>query len=184
MSGGDELGAMITNHSNIQMISFTGSVETGKKVAQSTAPNLTRTVLELGGNDAAIVLPDVDSKKIADELFEAAFGACGQKCIAIKRLYVHKNIFNEMVDELKNIAMDIKLGDGMDPDTNMGPINNLPQLERVIELTQDAMQRGAVIVTGGKEPSAQAISFHQLLSPIFPMEPVWWMKNNSAPYFL
>jgi acyl-CoA reductase-like NAD-dependent aldehyde dehydrogenase len=150
ISGGDELGAWMTNHSGIRMITFTGSVETGIKVAQTTAPSLRRVVLELGGNDAAIVLPDIDPKQVADKLYNAAFGNCGQICIAIKRLYVHENIFTEMVDELKKIAESVKIGDGMEPDTDMGPINNLPQLERVIELTQDARQHGAEIVTGGE----------------------------------
>ncbi len=140
----------MTNHSGIRMITFTGSVETGIKVAQTTASSLRRVVLELGGNDAAIVLPDIDPKQVAGKLYSAAFGNCGQICIAIKRLYVHESIFTEMVDELKKIAESVKLGDGMEADTDMGPINNLPQLERVIELTQDARQHGAEIVTGGE----------------------------------
>lgn len=150
VSGGDQMGAWITNHPGIHKVTFTGSVETGKKVAQATAPSLTRAILELGGNDAAIVLPDVDPKQVANKLYHAAFGAVGQICIAIKRLYVHESIVVEMIDELKKLAENVKLGDGMDPDTDMGPINNLPQLERVIELTQDAKQHGAKIVTGGE----------------------------------
>jgi acyl-CoA reductase-like NAD-dependent aldehyde dehydrogenase len=150
LSGGDELGAWMTNHPYIRMITFTGSVATGKEVAQAAAKSLKRVVLELGGNDAAIVLPDVDPKQVAEKLFPLAFRQCGQVCIAIKRLYIHENIFTEIVDELKKIAEGVKLGDGLEPDTEMGPINNLPQLERVIELTENARQHNAEIVTGGE----------------------------------
>lgn len=150
VSGGDELGAWMTNHSGIRMITFTGSVATGKKVARAAAQSLKRVVLELGGNDAAIVLPDVDTKQVAGKLFGMAFRQCGQVCIAIKRLYIHADIFSEMVDALREIAEGLRLGDGMEPDTNMGPINNLPQLKRVIDLVEDARQQGAKIKTGGK----------------------------------
>jgi acyl-CoA reductase-like NAD-dependent aldehyde dehydrogenase len=95
-------------------------------------------------------LPDVDPKQVAEKLFPMAFRQCGQVCIAIKRLYIHENIFPEIVDELKKIAEGVKLGDGLEPDTEMGPINNLPQLERVIELTENARQHNAEIVTGGE----------------------------------
>jgi acyl-CoA reductase-like NAD-dependent aldehyde dehydrogenase len=150
ISGGDELGAWMTSHPGIHKISFTGSVATGKKVAHSTATNLRRVTLELGGNDAAIVLADSDPKEIAEEIFIRAFDQNGQACIAIKRLYVHEEIYNDMVDELKKHAENVILGDGLDPEVDIGPINNLMQLERVIELTEDAREHGAKIVTGGK----------------------------------
>ena len=150
IAGGDELGAWMTNHSRIHKVTFTGSVATGKKVAQSAASNLGRVTLELGGNDAAIVLPDIDPKQVAGEIFDPAFSQNGQACIAIKRLYVHKNIFDEMVDELRKLAEEVVLGDGLNPEVEMGPINNLAQLERVVELTEDAKKHGAEIVTGGK----------------------------------
>ena len=150
ISGGDELGAWITNHSGIHKVTFTGSVATGKKVARSTASNLRRVTLELGGNDAAIVLADNDPKEIADDIFNNAFGQNGQACIAIKRLYVHEDIYYEMVDELRKRAEKVVLGDGLDPEVDIGPINNLMQLERVIELTEDAKKNGAEILTGGK----------------------------------
>ena len=150
IAGGDELGAWMTCHPRIHKVTFTGSVATGKKVAQSAASNLGRVTLELGGNDAAIVLPDIDPKQVAGEIFDTAFSQNGQACIAIKRLYVHKNNFNEMVDELRKLAEEVVLGDGLNPEVDMGPINNLAQLERVVELTEDAKKHGAEIVTGGK----------------------------------
>ena len=150
ISGGDELGAWMTNHSGIHKVTFTGSVATGKKVARSTASNLRRVTLELGGNDAAIVLADIDPKEIAGDIFNNAFEQNGQACIAIKRLYVHENIYNGMVDELRKRAEKVVLGDGLDPEVDIGPINNLMQLERVIELTEDARKNGAQILTGGE----------------------------------
>lgn len=140
----------MTNHPGIQKVTFTGSVATGKKVARSTASNLRRVTLELGGNDAAIILADNDPKEIAGEIFNRAFDQNGQACIAIKRLYVHENIYNEMVDELRKLAESAVLGDGLDPEVDIGPINNLMQLERVIELTEDAREHGAKILTGGR----------------------------------
>jgi len=150
ISGGDELGAWMTSHPGIHKVSFTGSVATGKKVARSTATNLRRATLELGGNDAAIVLADSDPKEIAEEIFNRAFDQNGQACIAIKRLYVHQEIYNDIVDGLKKHAENVILGDGLDPEVDIGPINNLMQLERVIELTEDAREHGAKIVTGGR----------------------------------
>jgi acyl-CoA reductase-like NAD-dependent aldehyde dehydrogenase len=150
ISGSDELGAWMTRHPGISMIAFTGSVATGKKVAESTASDLKRTVLQLGGNDAAIVLPDVNPSVVAKAIYEGAFGACGQVCMSIKRLYVHELIFDDMVAELRKLAVAARLGNGLEVDTEMGPLNNLAQLERVIELTEDARNHGAEIVAGGK----------------------------------
>jgi acyl-CoA reductase-like NAD-dependent aldehyde dehydrogenase len=150
ISGGDELGAWMTSSPNFAKVSFTGSVETGRKVAESTASNLGRTTLELGGNDAAIVLPDVDLPEIAGDIFSAAFSQNGQACVAIKRLYVHEEIYKDMVAELQTHAEGVKPGDGTDPNVTVGPIANRAQLERVEELVGDAKAHGATVVTGGQ----------------------------------
>ncbi len=150
VSGGDELGAAMTGHPAVRHICFTGSVETGKKVAAAAAPDLKRTVLELGGNDPAIVLPDIDPKRVAEKLFWEAFGNAGQTCIAIKRLYVHERVYEALVQELTEIAKSIRVGDGLDPETQLGPINNEPQFDRVIGLVEDAKRSGATMLTGGE----------------------------------
>jgi acyl-CoA reductase-like NAD-dependent aldehyde dehydrogenase len=149
VSGGDELGAWITQHPAVRKISFTGSVATGKRVAAAAAPDLKRVTLELGGNDAAIVLPDADLGAIADKLFWGAFENSGQVCSAIKRVYVHEDQFARLRDELTQRARSVKMGDGLEPDTQLGPINNRPQFERVIELVEDARRAGARFTTGG-----------------------------------
>ncbi len=150
VSGGDELGAWMTSHPVPRKISFTGSVETGKKVAWSAAPDLKRVTLELGGNDPAIVLPDVDPAAVAKDLFWGAFTNSGQVCSAIKRLYVHESQYTPLLEELAILAEAARMGDGFEPDVELGPLNNRPQFERVIELVDDARQGGAQIAAGGK----------------------------------
>jgi acyl-CoA reductase-like NAD-dependent aldehyde dehydrogenase len=150
ISGGDDVGAQLTKHPRINKITFTGSVATGKKIAQIAAKNLIPVTLELGGNDPAIVLPDANVNEIAGPIFWGAFTNTGQICIAIKRLYVHENILEPLVAELKKIAESVKLGDGLKPDTEMGPLNNAAQLKKIKALVADAKRQGAKIITGGK----------------------------------
>ena len=150
VSGGDALGAWMTSHPVPRKLSFTGSVATGKLVAAAAAPDLKRVTLELGGNDPAIVLPDLDPAEVAKELFWGAFSNSGQICSAIKRLYVHESRYRATVAALAALAKSAKLGDGMQPGVELGPINNRPQLERVIELVEDARRAGARIAAGGR----------------------------------
>jgi acyl-CoA reductase-like NAD-dependent aldehyde dehydrogenase len=150
VSGGDELGAWITASPIPRKISFTGSIATGKKVAAAAAPDLKRLTLELGGNDPAIVLGDVDPKAVAKKLFASAFENCGQVCTAIKRVYVPEELYASVVDELAELANAIVVGNGEQPGVELGPINNKPQFERVKELVEEARASGARIVTGGR----------------------------------
>jgi acyl-CoA reductase-like NAD-dependent aldehyde dehydrogenase len=149
VSGGDELGSWITSHAVPRKISFTGSVATGKKVAAAAAPDLKRMTLELGGNDAAIVLPDVDPQAVAEKLFWGAFENTGQICSAIKRVYVHEDAYRPLVEKLAEHARAVKVGSGLEPDTQLGPLNNAPQFERVTELVNEARAAGASIEAGG-----------------------------------
>jgi acyl-CoA reductase-like NAD-dependent aldehyde dehydrogenase len=150
VSGGDELGAWMTSHPVPRKISFTGSIETGKKVAASAAPDLKRVTLELGGNDPAIVLDDADPATVATAIFAGAFNNNGQVCSAVKRVYVPEALYDDVVEGLAAHARSIKVGDGSEPDSKLGPINNAPQYERVKELVADALANGARAVTGGK----------------------------------
>ena len=150
VSGGNDLGSWITSHPAVRKISFTGSVATGKKVAAAAAPDLKRVTLELGGNDAAIMLADVDVKSAAQKIFWGAFANSGQICSAIKRVYVPEAIYGAVVNELAEIARGVKVGNGLEAGTQLGPLNNKPQFERVKELVEDARKHGARIVTGGK----------------------------------
>jgi acyl-CoA reductase-like NAD-dependent aldehyde dehydrogenase len=150
VSGGNDLGAWISSHPTPRKISFTGSVATGKKVAIAGAPDLKRMTLELGGNDAAIVLRDADPAKIAEKLFWGAFQNNGQVCSAVKRVYVHEDLYGDLSSRLAEIAKNVKVGDGLDPASQLGPINNKMQFDRVSELVEDARKHGAKFLAGGK----------------------------------
>ena len=150
VSGGDDLGAWMTSHPVPRKVSFTGSIETGKKVAASAAPDLKRVTLELGGNDAAIVLDDAVPAAVADGLFGGAFANNGQVCSAIKRVYVPERIYDEVVEALATRARAVPVGEGTDPASKLGPINNAPQFERVKELVADALAHGARAAAGGR----------------------------------
>lgn len=161
ISGADQVGAWLTEHPDVAKISFTGSVETGKKIDQVAAKSLKRVTLELGGNDPAIVLGDIDVQEKAQEIFWGAFSNCGQMCVATKRLYVHESIYKRMVAALTQLAKKVKVGNGLDPNIEMGPLNNKEQLKRVEELVEDAKNHGAKIETGGHRISDKAGYFYQ-----------------------
>ncbi|MGE3143555.1 MAG: aldehyde dehydrogenase family protein, partial [Hyphomonadaceae bacterium] len=137
VSGGDELGPWMTSHPDIDKISFTGSTATGKKVMASAAQTLKRVTLELGGNDAAIVLPGVDIDKVAAKLFQAAFGNSGQICIATKRIYVHADIYEPFMKAMTALGRQAKIGDGTEQGVQFGPIQNQQQYTRVKNLIDD-----------------------------------------------
>jgi acyl-CoA reductase-like NAD-dependent aldehyde dehydrogenase len=131
------------------MVSFTGSIGTGKRVAAAAGAGLKYLVLELGGNDAAIVLDDADPAAVSDALFTHAFGTSGQACVAVKRAYVHESLHTEVVERLAERARRTKVGPGIEPETEMGPLTTLAQLNHVSALVEDAVQRRARIVAGG-----------------------------------
>lgn len=149
ITGGDRLGPWLTAHPGFDKISFTGSTATGRKVMESAAPRLKRITLELGGNDPAIVMPDVDVAEIAPKLFWAAFNNNGQICIATKRMYIHKDIYAPLRDAIVEYAKTVKVGDGSEQGTQIGPINNRAQYDRVKGLIADSRAQGHNIVLGG-----------------------------------
>ena len=149
VSGGDELGARMTSHTGVRKVAFTGSIATGKAVAAAAAPDLKRVTLELGGNDPAIVLPDADPGAIADSLFRAAFENSGQVCVAIKRVYVPEQHYSRFAEEFVRIAGAVKLGNGLDESSELGPVNNNRQFERVLDLISDVRECGGRIAGGG-----------------------------------
>jgi acyl-CoA reductase-like NAD-dependent aldehyde dehydrogenase len=144
----NDLGGLLTSHPDVRKVSFTGSTATGKKVMASAADTVKRVTLELGGNDAAIVLDDVDPKEAAPKLFGAAFHNSGQVCIAIKRLYVHESIYDGMVDELGKLANAAVVGDGLEAGTTHGPVQNRMQFDKVRGLVEDARKNGKIAAGG------------------------------------
>jgi acyl-CoA reductase-like NAD-dependent aldehyde dehydrogenase len=113
------------------------------------AGTLKRLTLELGGNDAAIVLDDADAKAVAPKIYGAAMGIAGQGCIAIKRVYGHDSIYDAVCDELGLLARETVVGDGLEPATQMGPLQNKAQFERVKGFLEDARENGTIVAGGG-----------------------------------
>ena len=150
VAGGGALGREISGHPGIQKIVFTGSTRTGQDIMRNAADTLKRLTLELGGNDAGIVLPGTDIGAIAEGVFGSAFLNMGQTCAALKRLYVHESQYEDMCRHLVAIAARQKLGSGLDEGTSFGPIQNRDQFERVCELVEDARAAGARILCGGE----------------------------------
>jgi len=144
----NDLGAPMTAHPDIRKVSFTGSTATGAKVMAGAASLLKRVTLELGGNDAGIVLDDVNPKEAAPQLFNSAFQNSGQVCIAMKRLYVHDSIYDEMCAELAKLAEDAIIGDGLEQGTQLGPLQNKMQYDKVKDLIEDARDTGTIIAGG------------------------------------
>lgn len=155
ISGGDDLGPWMTAHEGMDKISFTGSTATGKKVMKSASDNLKRTTLELGGNDAAIVLPDADPKQVVEGLFWAAFANTGQVCVDAKRLYIHEKMYDEVLEEMIAYAKTIQVGDPSDPKTGLGPLQNKMQYDKVKELIKETKDSGARIAYEGEIPAGK-----------------------------
>jgi acyl-CoA reductase-like NAD-dependent aldehyde dehydrogenase len=156
VSGGNELGPHMTAHPDIAKISFTGSTETGKHVIRSAAGTVKRLTLEMGGNDAAIVLPDADWKSIIPQLFWGAIGNSGQWCVGIKRLYIHRAYHDAFVSAFVDYARQQTLGDGLDPKVTVGPVQNKMQFEKVREFLDDIRANGQKVVLGGEVDETRA----------------------------
>jgi aldehyde dehydrogenase (NAD+) len=150
ISGGDRLGPWMTAHPGIDKISFTGSTATGRRVMGSAADTLKRITLELGGNDASIVLPDVDIDMVAKQVFYGAFGNSGQICAAIKRLYVHEAIYDRFAQALVRLVQSAKVGNGAEPGVKFGPMQNKAQFDRVVALIEESKAAGYRFLAGGE----------------------------------
>lgn len=144
----NDLGQLLTGHADVAKVAFTGSTATGKKVMASSAGSIKRVTLELGGNDAAIVLDDVEPAVAARKVFDGAMINAGQVCVAIKRAYVPKSMYDEFCDEMRQLAGQAVVDDGMCQGATIGPVQNAAQYAKVKELLDDARERGNVIAGG------------------------------------
>ncbi|CAN7743074.1 Phenylacetaldehyde dehydrogenase [compost metagenome] len=150
ISGGDALGPLMSAHPGIDKLSFTGSTQTGRAVMSSAAVNLKRLTLELGGNDAAIVLPDADVEAIAPAIFWGAFANNAQYCLAIKRLYIHEDVYDRLAHALVRLAQETRVGPGDMEGVHLGPVQNRRQFERLKALLEDTRSAGYRILAGGE----------------------------------
>lgn len=150
VNGAGAVGGALTSHPDIAKIVFTGSTPTGRKIMESASASLKRLTLELGGNDAGILLPDVNVKEIAPKVFTACFHNNGQTCAALKRLYVHESQYEEMCQELAKLASEVVVGDGLDEATQLGPVQNAAQFNIIRDLAESARADGGRFLTGGE----------------------------------
>lgn len=149
VTGDNELGPYLTAHPDVAKVAFTGSTKTGQSILRSAADSIKRVTLELGGNDPAIVLDDVDVVTTAQAIFDSAFLNCGQVCLAVKRAYVHEDIYDAICAELARIAEHAVVDDGLQQGTQLGPLQNRAQLEKVQGFL-DSARRDGTIVAGGE----------------------------------
>lgn len=154
VTGGAEIGNHMSQHPGIDKMVFTGSIDTGKKIMGAAARTLRRVTLELGGNDAGIVLPGTHVAPLIEKLFWGCFINAGQTCAALKRLYVHEHQYEEFVGAFADYVSKIPVGNGLDTANLIGPLTNEAQRDKVASMVDEARRLGARIVTGGVTPAA------------------------------
>ena len=149
VSGLGEVGSLLVSHPDVNKIMFTGSTATGKKIIAASGGNMARLTLECGGNDPAIILPGTDIASKAGDLFWGAFINMGQTCACAKRLYVHEDDYDVAVKALTEVAEQMPMGNGMEENILLGPIQNRMQYDKVNALVEDAKKQGATVHRGG-----------------------------------
>ncbi|SIO11236.1 aldehyde dehydrogenase family protein [Vannielia litorea] len=148
-----EIGDALTGHPLVRKVNFTGSVPVGRHVMKVAAENLTPVTLELGGNDAALMLDDIELDEAAfDRMYWGAFGSSGQICMALKRMYVHESRYDEVIEGFTAACERAVVGDGLLPETTMGPVNNARQLKVVTDMIAEARAKGAEVRECGQVP--------------------------------
>jgi aldehyde dehydrogenase (NAD+) len=151
---GEEAGAALVSHKDVALISFTGSCETGSRIAASCGGNLKRCSLEMGGKNAQVVMDDANLDLAFEGALWGAFATAGQRCTATSRLLLHKKIYKTFVQRLVDAAKAIRLGDPLDPKTQVGPLINEAQRERVYGYVRLGVEEGAKLLCGGR-PATQ-----------------------------
>jgi aldehyde dehydrogenase (NAD+) len=147
---GPTAGQALAEHADVDRIGFTGSTQTGQRIIQASARNIKRVQVELGGKSPDIIFADADLDKAVPGAAMGVFGNSGQVCFAGTRLFVQRSIQDEVLERLKAFSKTLKVGPGMDPSTQLGPVVNRKQLERVTGYLELGPQEGAQLVTGGK----------------------------------
>ncbi|HZC14014.1 MAG TPA: aldehyde dehydrogenase family protein [Thermoleophilaceae bacterium] len=173
ISGRDEeIGPVLVQDPSVKMVAFTGSVPGGKRIMAMAAENLTRVLLELGGNDPAILLSDAEIDADAvQRLSMGAFLTTGQVCMAMKRLYVHRSRYDEVVDGLSEALAATRVGRGLDPDANMGPLHTGRQRDFVAELVSEVRGGGAEVREFGETTGGSELDRGHFLRPVLVLDP-------------
>lgn len=154
-----DVGHQLSSHDGINKVVFTGSTPVGKTIMRNASSSLKRLTLELGGNDAAIVLKDANVAAIAEGLFWAAFINNGQTCLAIKRLYVHDDIYDELCEAMRNIAISLPMADGLEDGCVFGPVQNIGLFNKIIDLVEDAKIQGGSLLCGGEAKTGKGFFY-------------------------
>jgi phenylacetaldehyde dehydrogenase len=149
---GETTGAALVAHPGVDKIAFTGSTEVGKLINKSATHTMKRVSLELGGKSPVIVLPDADVDTAVGGAAQAIFFNAGQVCAAGSRLFVHRKLFDKVVEGVAAAAEGIRLGPGLDPETQMGPLVSREQQERVLSYIKSGVDQGAAVVAGSEQP--------------------------------
>ncbi|MFM6905052.1 MAG: aldehyde dehydrogenase family protein [Acinetobacter tjernbergiae] len=144
--GNGSIGGALTAHPDVKKVTFTGSTQTGQRILQGAIADLKSVVLELGGNDVGIVLADANLDEAVPKIFQSAFLNAGQTCACLKRLYVHESVYDDVVERLTTLINTQVVGDGLDPATTFGPLQNKIQYEKVLALIDTAVSMGANII--------------------------------------
>jgi len=165
LSGFGDTGAALAAHPDVDKVSFTGSVETGQAIVRASAGNLKRLTLELGGKSPNIIFEDADLDAAANTAVGAAFANCGQICSAGSRLYVHRSVADRVLDRINAGVSALRIGHGVDPATDLGPLASAQQLQRVQSFLESGAAEGATLLRGGTSPQEGTLADGYFLQP-------------------
>jgi betaine-aldehyde dehydrogenase len=204
---GKEVGEPLVSHPEVRMVAFTGSLATGRQIAGLVAPQMKKLHLELSGKDPMVIAPDVEIPVAVRGLAYAALINAGQVCTSTERVYVHESLYPRFTEELAGFVSELRLGNGLDEGTDLGPLIRQPFRERVAGQVHDAVRAGAKIVTGGKQPAgyergyfyeptvlvdvdhSMGIMREETMGPVIPLMPYQSFAEairlaNDSPYGL
>jgi aldehyde dehydrogenase (NAD+) len=165
VTGGSEAGAALAAHPHVAKVAFTGSPETGQAIVRASAGNLKRLSLELGGKSPHIIFADADLDRAVPSAAMGVFGNCGQVCVAGTRVFVERSIYDEVVERLAGFGTGLKVGNGMDPSTQIGPLASIRQLERVADYLEIGHSEGANAVIGGAKLDTPGLADGYFVAP-------------------
>lgn len=178
----DEHASLLSSHPLVRKISFTGSTRTGQRIMAAAAEaGLKRVTLELGGNDAAIVLDDVDVDEVASGLFWAKFNNSGQVCAAAKRIIVHETIHDRFCDALVTVAKEVTVGPGSDARSALGPVQNRQQVDVLEAMLADAVARGSTVLYQGDRPAGAGTYFPVTILTNVPLDALVVREEAFGP---
>lgn len=196
LTGTDELGSLMAQHVYVQKLSVSGTLSTGRSVMQVAAPSLKKLTLELGSNNPAIVLPDSDPKETGAKIARSAFHNSGQHCQAVRRVYVHESLHASLMDAMIESSRELRLGDGANPNTNLGPLTKPEQLQRIQELVDSVTKANGTLSSACESQSSRGffcpptfvtdidpthpLVLEEQLGPILPIIPFRFIEDAVA----